>query len=752
MPKVNAISLSELIDSLPEDRRDKEAEQIQAAYSYADEAHNGRRRLSGELYIEHDLAVAREMVRLGADLETIIGGLLHDVTLSHTAVGQDNIKSTFGDVTANMVAGLETLNQYASKIESQNGAVLGNLLPTDDDDEDRLEKIRRAILSIIEGDIRIILIRLADCVADLRWATNLPEKERNRVAQEALNIYAPLANRLGVWQFKWEIEDLAFRFIKPKKYKQIAQQLDEKRDERKKKIDHAVMRLRYALKQAGIRASVYGRPKHIYSIYRKMEKKKLDFEFIYDVQALRVILELNPDELTDKRTKEVEHIERSLCYQVLGIVHSIWQPVPREFDDYIAAPKANGYQSLHTAVVDPDTGQSLEIQIRTQRMHNEAEMGIAAHWTYKEQGQKVSTTLQRKIQGLRELLASLREADHDTSHQELLETEVLAERIYAFTPNGDVIELSKGSTPIDFAYQIHTDIGHRCRGARINGKMVSLDYQLQSGDRVEIITTNQPGPSRDWMNKKLGYTGSSRTRSKIRQWFRMQDKEPNIAQGREVVERQLKNLGLHDTTTVADIAEALEFEDVDSFLSKVGFGDISSSQISGAIFRLQEKLKPDDELLPLLEAPKPKTAGITVRGMSGLHTKMAKCCAPVPPEKITGYITRGQGITIHRWDCKQLEAISDRDRLIEVDWGTESATYPIPIVLESFRRPKLVDDILNVLRGQKINVPTTKTISRGNTVFIYMVAEVTSIEQLNWLLKKLDNLPYVLEAKRQRWS
>ena len=446
-------------------------------------------------------------------------------------------------------------------------------------------------------------------------------------------------------------------------------------------------------------------------------------------------------------------IERALCYQILGIVHTLWQPVPREFDDYIAAPKPNGYQSLHTAVVDPESGQSLEIQIRTQRMHEEAERGIAAHWTYKEQGgSKVSSNVQRKIQNLRDLLASLRETDHETSNEEILETELLAERIYVFTPNGDVIELSKGTTPIDFAYQIHTDIGHRCRGARINGKMVSLDYQLQSGDRVEIVTTNQPRPSRDWMSKSLGYTGSSRTRSKIRQWFRTQEKEQNILQGREVVERELKNLGLTDTTTVEDIAKALDFEAEDTFLSKVGFGDISSTQISGAIFRLQEKLKPDDELRPLLEAPKPKTKGLTVRGMSGLLTKMAKCCTPIPPEKIVGYITRGQGITIHRWDCRQLKAIKEHERLIEVDWGGEAKTYPIPIILESIRRPKLVDDILNVLRGQKINVPSTKTISQGNTVFVYMLAEVDSMEQLNWLLKKLENLPYVLEAKRQRWS
>ncbi len=746
MPKINPASLQEVIDLLTQNgAQNEDISKIMAAYQFAQEAHSEQLRSSKESFLQHDLAVARDIIQLGTDMDTIVAGLLHDTTMPHAKYEVEDIEKQFGPVVANMVNGFNSLNQYALEIEpkSKNSALT---------EEAYLEKIRRAILSIIEGDIRILLIRLADCLEDLRWAPELSSNEQIKIAKEAMDIYAPLANRLGVWQLKWEIEDLAFRYLHPKQYKFIAKQLDQKRGERKQNIDQAVGRLRHELKSADIQALVYGRPKHIYSIHRKMVKKRLEFKHIYDVQALRVILEQHAIDTQDKRGKSIEGIERSLCYQVLGIVHSIWQPVPREFDDYIAAPKANGYQSLHTAVVDPATGQSLEIQIRTQRMHEEAERGIAAHWSYKEQGSKVSSNVQRKIQNLRDLLTTLRENENDSSNEEILDNELLAERIYVFTPNGDVLELSKGTTPIDFAYQIHTDIGHRCRGARINGKMVSLDYLLQSGDRVEIITANQPKPSRDWMNKSLGYTGSSRTRSKIRQWFRNQEKEQNIIQGQEVVERELKSLGLLDTTTVADIAQALDFEDTDIFLSKVGFGDLTSSQISGAIWRIREKLKPDDELLPLLKAPKPKTKGLTVRGMSGLHTKMAKCCTPIPPEPIVGYITRGHGITVHRVDCKQVEAITEKERLIEVNWGSEKDTYPIPIVLESVRRPKLVDDILNILRGQKINAPSTKTITKGNTVFVYMIAEVESIEQLNWLLKKLENLPYVLEAKRQRWT
>lgn len=738
-------SITELIKLLPEGHASEDAAILKAAYSFAEQNHNGRQRPFGDTYLEHDLAVANSLLELGADFETVMGGLLHDILLPHTKVTIKTVSDLFGKTVGTMVSGVQTLDQYAANMDTQH-------VNDQELDPDNLEKIRQSILTIIEGEIRIILIRLADCLEDLRLADNLDKEERIRLAHEAMDIYAPLANRLGVWQIKWQVEDLAFRYLHPKVYQKIAKNLAEKRDERKKKIDVAVARLQHEIRNSGINAVVYGRPKHIYSIHRKMLQKDLEFEHIYDVQALRVVIEPDISQFEEKRAKEIENLERSLCYQVLGIVHGLWQPVPREFDDYIAAPKTNGYQSLHTAVLDPESGQSLEIQIRTQRMHEEAEKGIAAHWAYKETGSRVSNNVQRKIQNLRELLSSLRRADNGTSDQEILETELLTDRIYVFTPNGDVIELPKGASPIDFAYQIHTDIGHRCRGARVNGKMVSLDYQLQSGDRIEIITTNRPKPSRDWMNANLGYTRSARTRSKIRQWFRTQEKEQNILQGREVVERELRHLGLLEVTTVEDIAEVLKYKDVNQFLAKVGFGDISSSQISGAISRLHEKLEPDDELLPLLERPRPKPKGLTVDGISGLHTKMAKCCSPIPPEPIIGYITRGQGITIHSRNCKQVEAIREQERLIEVNWGQESETYPIPIIVESFRRPKLVDDILNILRGQKINVPTTKTVNQGNSVFIYLIAEVASIDQLNWLLKKLENLPYVLEVKRQRWT
>ncbi|HEX6383513.1 MAG TPA: bifunctional (p)ppGpp synthetase/guanosine-3',5'-bis(diphosphate) 3'-pyrophosphohydrolase [Anaerolineae bacterium] len=745
MTQVSLITLSELLKALPGGPHSEEARLVQKAYEFAQAAHAGRHRESGELYIEHDLAVAQIMVRLGVNTPTIVASLLHDSLHPHTGKSADTIRAKFGQEVASLVVGLNNLYAYSEEAPYQKYQELNG-------DRQKLEGIRKAILSIIEGDIRVILIRMADCLQDLRKASTLSRDRQLEIASEAMNIYAPLANRLGVWQLKWELEDLAFRYLEPKRYKEIASKLAERRIERMERVEEAVKKLQARTKEAGIHATVTGRSKHIYSIYRKMERKQIDFDHIYDIQALRVIVTpANPEAYAKKSNKEKEEEDRYLCYQVLGIVHSLWQPIPREFDDYIASPKPNGYKSLHTAVIDNRTGQTLEVQIRTERMHEEAEKGIAAHWAYKEGGARISTSLQKRIQSLRELLVALRDSDGSLTENDILETEVLAERIYAFTPKGDVIDLPVGATPIDFAYQIHTQVGHRCRGARVNGKMVSLDYKLKSGDRIEILTTNRGGPSRDWMNASLGYTGSARTRSKIRQWFRMQEREQNIEQGREVVERELRRLGLSETYTIEDIAQALKYDDVEQFLAKVGFGDIQSAQISGAIARLQESLRPDDELRPLLQE-QTKTKGLTVLGVSGLYTKMAGCCDPIPPEPIIGYVTRGQGVTIHRQDCKQVQAISERERLIEVNWGTETEVYPIPIVIKAYRRPDLIEDIVNILRGQQLSVPKTKTTTTRSLMTIYLLVEVANLDQLNWLLQKFESLPNVIEAYRQRWS
>lgn len=744
MTQVSQITLIELLDIIPGGPNSSAGEMVNRAYQFALQAHDGKHRESGELYIEHDLAVAQIMAQLGVDLSTIVASLLHDSFHPHSDKQETDLTKIFNAEVNNLVSGLHNLYAYAEKASHQYQGTNGNA--------QALETIRRAILSIIEGDIRIILIRMADCLQDLRKAGNLLPDRQREIANEAMHIYAPLANRLGVWQLKWELEDLSFRYLEPDQFKEIATKLAERRAERTERIENAIVRLRQKIQAMGLKAELTGRPKHIYSIYRKMERKKVGLDHIYDIQALRIIL-FPTDAAAYKRMslREKDELDRNLCYQVLGAVHSLWQPVPREFDDYIATPKPNGYKSLHTAVIDSETGHTLEVQIRTLRMHEEAERGIAAHWAYKEGGARVSASAQRRIQNLRELLTSLRETDA-THDNDFFETEVVADRIYAFTPKGDVVELPAGSTPIDFAYQIHTQVGHRCRGARVNGKMISLDYKLKSGDRVEILTAKRGGPSRDWMNPSLGYSGSARTRSKIRQWFRTQEREQNIQQGREVVDRELKRLGLTETYTISDIAQALKFDDEEKFLAKVGFGDIQSTQISGAIAILKRNLEPDDELRPLLQTAPPKAKGLTVRGLSGLHTKMAGCCNPIPPEPIIGYITRGHGVTIHRENCKQVQAINERERLIEVDWGTEAETYPIPIVVKAYRRPGLVDEMNAILRGQQIAAPKTKTVTANSIITVYLVVEVTSLDQLNWLLNKLEGVSNVFEVQRQRWN
>jgi GTP pyrophosphokinase len=746
MTKLPSVTLNGLLKALPQGTAVSTHEKIREAYNFALEAQAEQRRDSGELYIEHDLAVANILLQLGLDSNTIIAGLLHDTLYPHTGKTESHLKPLFNEDIVSLVVGLKNLRDFTDK-------EIYKKHQQENNDGQTLEVIRRAVLSIIEWDIRVIMIRMADSLQDLRMANKLSAEKEYAVANEAMNIYAPLANRLGIWQLKWEMEDLAFRHLHPIQYKEIAQKLDDRRTGRAEKVEAAMERLQDKIREMGIHAAVTGRPKHIYSIYRKMERKHLPFEEIHDIQALRVILD--PTQQTDyanKSSKEKDEIDRSLCYQVLGAVHSVWQPIPKEFDDYIATPKANGYRSLHTAVIDNETGQTIEIQIRTLRMHEEAERGVAAHWAYKEGKPRVSASVQKRIQNLRDLLAAMRESGAPYSENEFFETELIAERIYVYTPHGDVIELPVGSTPIDFAYQIHTEVGHRCRGARVNGKMVSLEYNLKSGDKVEIITGKRSGPSRDWMNPSLGYTGSARSRSKIRGWFREQEWVKNVEQGREAVERELKRLGLLEDYSIEDISQALKYDEVDQFLAKVGFGDIQSTQISGAIAILKRKLKPDDDLHPLLQPPQSKPKGLTVKGVSGLHTKMAGCCHPIPPEPIIGYITRGQGVTIHRMDCAQAAAITERERIIEVDWGTEMETFPIPVIVKAYRRANLIDEIVSTLRGQQINVTKTKTTSDGSLSTVFLVAEVTSLEQLNWLLQKLENLPNVVEAYRQRWT
>jgi len=722
MTQVRTATLTELIDALPIGASDDDIELVRHAYEFAASAHGRRRRQSEELYIEHDLDVAMIMAELGVDVNTVTAALLHDSLLPHTNHDSDDLKEEFGPEIAELVTSLDKLTPYTEKHDASR-------------DDKTLEAIRRAILTIIKGDIRVILVHLADRLQDLRLADKLPAETQRLLATEARDITAPLANRLGVWQLKWELEDRAFECLDPEHYYLIADQIAERRADRDKRIKEAATILRSKLQEANIEAEVTGRPKHIYSIYRKMLDKGLTFNRIYDIRALRVI---------------IQNEDPALCYQVLGIVHNLWKPIPQEFDDYIARAKPNGYQSLHTAVTD-QRGRTLEVQIRSRKMHEEAEKGIAAHWAYKE-GARQDSAVSDQVNQLRQLLGGLKEEGAAVFEDDEFGTELLGERVYVFTPKGDVRDLPFGATPIDFAYAIHTQVGHRCRGARVNGKMVSLDHTLQSGDNVEIITAKKGGPSRDWMNESLGYATSARTRSKIRSWFRQQERDKNIVQGRDIVLRELKRLGVSDVYTLQDIAEALKFDDLDQFLAKVGFGDIQTTQIGGAIAALQQKLRPDDELRPLLNRTKRTSTKPTVRGLGGLHTRIARCCRPIPPEPIVGYVTRGRGITIHAQSCGHALDTDEPERWLDVEWGVEEEFYPIPIILRAYRRPGLMEDIANILKGQNVNLTKTKATTADGITTIHLVAEMTSLDQLNWILGKFANLPNVVEARREKWS
>ncbi|RMG99180.1 MAG: bifunctional (p)ppGpp synthetase/guanosine-3',5'-bis(diphosphate) 3'-pyrophosphohydrolase [Chloroflexi bacterium] len=754
MTKVLEEDLAGLINSLSKELTGSEKQKVRSAYVFAKEAHGTAVRESGESYFSHSLAVAHIMAELGVDTDAIISALLHDILEEHTGKTVQEIEEQFGAVVARRV---DTLHNFFARKSDRlsRGGIKNDSEADQSKTRAKRENILRPILAIIEEDIIVGLIIMADSLQNLRKASNLPKERQMELAELAMEIYAPLANRLGVWQLKWELEDLAFRYLEPDKYKDIARKLASRRAERNEKIRRAKAKLEEKIKRLGLKATITGRPKHIYSIYRKMQRKEVDLDQIYDVQALRVILEpRDPEAYARMDVREKENEDRRMCYLVLAEVHDLWKPIPHEFDDYIAAPKPNGYQSLHTAVIDPETGETLEVQIRTRRMHEEAEKGVAAHWAYKETDTHVSGGQKRRIQNIRKLLEEILHADNSSpTKEEEVGSEVLAERIYVYTPKGDVIDLPVGATPIDFAYSIHTNVGHHCRGAKVNGRIVPLDYKLKSGDQVEILTAKRGGPSRDWLNPSLGYTGSARTRSKIRQWFRQQEREQNIRQGREVVERELRRLGLQDTYTIEDIAHALKYDNEEEFLAKVGFGDIHSAQINGAIAAMQQKLKPDDELRPLLTTPPSSSSGFTIHGLGGIQTRIAGCCKPIPPEPISGYITRGHGVTIHRRDCKQLKNVSDRDRIIEkLEWRTEDETYPVPVVIKAYRRPDLIEDIVRTLQKLKINAPKAKTTTANSITTVYMVVEIVSLDQLNQLLQKLESLPNVFEAYRQRWG
>jgi GTP pyrophosphokinase len=700
----------------------QDREMIERAYEVAERAHDGQTRASGEPYIVHSLAVGVMLADLQLDPRTIAAGLLHDVP-EDTPFTLAQVRDLFGDEVANLVDGVTKLGQI-DRLSSD--AILSM-------EEERAESLRKMFLAMVH-DVRVVLIKLVDRLHNMRTLGALSEEKRRRIAQETLDIFAPLANRLGFWQLKWELEDLSFRYLDPTIYREIAARISERRGDREHRIDEAVTSLQDGLREAGIEAKLEGRPKHIYSIYRKMHRKTLDFDQIYDVRGVRVIVGSVHD-----------------CYAALGVVHSLWSPIPGEFDDYIATPKDNMYQSLHTAVVGPD-GKPLEVQIRTEEMHRTAEFGIAAHWRYKEGGRQRDLAFEKKIAWIRSLMEWRQEVSSASEFLDSMKTDVFQDRVYVFTPKGEVIDLPAQSTPIDFAYTIHSEIGNRCRGAKVNGRLVNLDYALQTGDQVEIITAKRGGPSRDWMNPHLGFAKTSRAQQKIRQWFKKQDRAENITQGRAIVERELKRLGLEDVN-LEQLGQTLQFEKLEDFFAAVGYGDVSIQNLDTKALEM-EREDVTELPLPPSAAPLPpiSTSEVTVTGVGNLLTTLGRCCNPLPGDEIVGYITRGRGVTIHRQDCPNILSRTDRERFIQVDWGgAKRQTYPVKVEVSAYDRGGLLRDIASVVAEEKASMSTVnaRTEKKDNSAVFTATLEIEDIAQLSRILTRIYRLPNVLEVRRQ---
>ncbi|HJW83718.1 MAG TPA: GTP diphosphokinase [Anaerolineae bacterium] len=723
MTRHPALSIQSILDTLPgSDNNSNGRQLIQRAFAVADQAHQGQKRVSGEPYIQHCLAVAKILADLGLDSPTVAAGLLHDV-VEDTAVRLPQLHSDFGEEIARLVDGVTKLSQF-DEIE-------GRDTRTYDDRE--LESLRKMFLAMVD-DPRVVMIKLADRVHNLRTLGSLSEDKRRRIARETLDIFAPLANRLGIWHLKWELEDLGFRHVNPDKYKEIARLIDERRADREMSIGQIIERLQERCKAEGINAEISGRPKHIYSIWRKMERKGVSFDQVYDVRAVRVTVDT-----------------LGQCYQTLGIVHSIWKPIPGEFDDYIAMPKDNLYQSLHTAVVGDD-GRPLEVQIRTHEMHEMAELGIASHWRYKEGGRR-DPKYEQKIAWFRSLMEWRQDVVDAHEFMDSMRTDVFQDRVYAFTPRGKLIDLPAGSTPIDFAYHVHTEIGDRCRGARINGKLVSLDYQLQTGDQVEILTAKRGGPSRDWLNLHLGYVKTQRARGKIKQWFKKQDRAQNVSQGRDILERELRRLSL-ENMPLDQVAAMFEHDRLDDFLAVIGSGDITSQQIATKVIEAEQaraaQAARDATPEEVISARKPQgPAAMSVRGTGGLLTTLAQCCHPVPGDSIVGYITRGRGISIHRRDCTNILRSDEEERFIEVSWGSAQSTYPVAIKISAYDRGGLLRDIAAVVASEGINMSSVNVSTSKNLATFIATLDIYDVAQLSRVLDKIERLPNVIEVRRQ---
>ena len=724
--------LQSLLDALP-NLSPVDYEIIDRAYHKAQKEHEGQFRKSGEPYFTHCEAVALILADMHMmDAETIAAALMHDI-IEDTPVTYEEVEAQFNATIANLVDGVTKLDALPIRVEKH------EINRHNKDEVKRqleLEYFRRMLMTVGD-DVRVVLIKLADRLHNMRTLGHMPPHKQIQKARETMEIFAPLANRLGIWQLKWELEDLAFRYLEHDAYRTIAGNLDERRADREAYMDHIVSCLEEELVKNGIHnADISGRPKHIYSIYKKMVRKDVPFREVYDVRAVRVIVETIPQ-----------------CYQVLGIAHNKWRPIPGEFDDYIASPKDNFYQSLHTAVLD-DKGRTVEVQIRTWDMHEHAEYGVAAHWRYKEGNAATDAKFNDRISYFRRLMEMGLEGSEDAkTFIEHMKSQVFENRVYAFTPKGDIIDLPEGATAIDFAYHVHTEIGHRCRGAKIQGRLVSLNYQLKIGDQVDIITAKRGGPSLDWLNPDLGYVKTNRARTKIRHWFRKQNRDNNISSGRALLDHEMKKLGVSKTMTFESVAKQFDFDQLDDFFAAIGAGDINAAQIDGRILDCTQELEQSKKTTtkPAMRIkPKPGTNGIQVLGGGGFLVNLARCCQPVIGDDIVGFITRGRGVTVHRTDCPNVMATSEPERLVDVSWSAEDdkQCYTVHVEIIAFDREGLMRDISSAIAEERINMSTVNVSTQHDIATFNVTMELKHLQQLTKILGRVSNIPNVVEARR----
>ena len=722
-------ALKEFMDYVHSYLGDDECDQIMKAFTLADKAHEGQFRASGEPYIMHPLAVAEILAHLQIDHITLIAALLHDV-VEDTEYTKEDIEKLFGSEVAFLVDGVTKLNQFQYETK-----------------EDRqMENYRKMILAMAK-DVRVVVIKLGDRLHNMRTLKHMRSDKQKRIAKETLEIFAPLAHRLGIFNVKWELEDLSFRYLEPDKYYDLVDQMKQKRQAREDIVNDTMEQLTKALGEAGIKADIKGRPKHFYSIYKKMKKYNRDLSQIYDLLAVRVIVDTVPD-----------------CYAVLGIAHSIWKPLPYRFKDYISMPKSNMYQSLHTTVIGT-MGQPVEIQIRTWEMHRVSEYGVAAHWRYKEGNKGADKEFDQKVAWLRQVLEW-----QDTSNpKELvnaLKLDVFSGEVFVFTPKGDVVKLPIGSVPLDFAYRVHTDVGHRCVGAKVNGKIVPLDYTLQNGDIVDIITSKTGKPSLDWLN----IVGSSESKNKIRNWFKRENKEENIEKGLEALEREAKRLNyswkeLCCDNRIQQVVKQLKSNTENELYAACGYGGIPVSTVLLRLVELYKKSKEHEdarktteqiiEKLKVQGAKKAKNGtGVLVKGEPGVMVRMAKCCNPVPGDDIIGYITRGRGVSVHRSDCTSLgHTPEDLERMIEVSWDEASSeSFHVGIDIQAYDRSGILMEVMAVLSELKITITNmnAKVLENTKNVMINIVVEIRDISQLDFVMTKLRRIREVYTVQRSK--